>query len=83
MFQLLVLESDFFSTMEFWSWDPTTQNVIVWLESLISDLKGCSENLPLYAWYLLILTPNVEAHISMAEFPDKIYIWIVIFIRCT
>ena len=42
----------FLSTMAHWWWDPTPQNGIVWLASSISDLKGCSENLPLSAWYL-------------------------------
>ena len=29
------------SIMIFWWWDPTPQNVIVWLEYSIDDMKGC------------------------------------------
>ena len=46
------------------------KKVIFWLGSSIVDLKGRLENIPLYAWYLLILTPNEAAHISEAYFPD-------------
>ena len=50
---------------------------------LIYDMKGCSENIWLSAWYIFILTPNVAAHISKAAFPDKVSSWVVILIRCT
>ena len=42
--------------MAFWWWDPNPQNVIVWLEYLIADMRGSSEILLMSALYLLILT---------------------------
>ena len=69
--------------MAFWWWDRTPQNVIFWLESSIANLKGCSENPPFYAWYIFILIPNLEAHLSKDDISDKISHWFVILIRCT
>ena len=42
----------FISSMAFWWCYPTPQSIIVWLSSSISDMIGCSENLPFSAWYL-------------------------------
>ena len=72
----------FLSTMEFWWWGPNPREVIVWLETSINEPKGCSENIPFSAWCILILTPNVSAYISKADFPDKFSSWIVLLVRC-
>ena len=37
----------------------------------------------LSAWYMLILTPNIAAHLSKADFPDKFSYWFVLLIRFT
>ena len=73
----------FLSKMKFWRWDLTPHNFIVWLYYSIDDLKGCSANLLLSIWYLLILTPNVAAHLSKTNIPAKVSYWFVILIRCT
>ena len=39
--------------MTVWWCDPTLQIFIVKLGSYIADIKGCSANLPLSAWYVL------------------------------
>ena len=39
-------------------------------------------NLPLSAWYLWILTPNMEAHLSSYAFNYMVSYWLVLLIRC-
>ena len=68
-----------------WHFDDEIQpkNILVWLASSIYYIKGCSENLPLSAWYILILNPTVSAHLSKADFTDKVSYWLVVLISFT
>ena len=72
----------FHSTVAFLWWDPTLQFFIVCLESSIDDPKGGSENIPLSALYLWILTSNLAAHLSKADFPAKFFSCLVLLISC-
>ena len=71
----------FITTMEFLWCYTTPPNVNFWMESSISDLKGCSENISLSAWNLCILNVNMEAHLSKYLFPTDVSYCLLLIVR--